>query len=222
MSLVVVGTDTGVGKTVTSAVLLARYGRRFRLAYWKPIATGASEGRDGARVERWVGDLAVVLPETYLFDPPVSPHLAARWARRPIDPERVLADLVRHGIEDRRRTLVIEGLGGLLVPLEDRGYLLADLLAAFDLPCLLVARSTLGTINHTLLTLEAMRARRLELAGVALVGPPHRENRTAIEKLGGVRVVAEIDRLPRLDRRTIRAAARRFDTRGRLRPFFEA
>jgi malonyl-CoA O-methyltransferase len=219
VSLFVLGTDTGAGKTVVSAVLLARYGGRLRLGYWKPIATGAAEERDRDSIRRWAGHLAQVLPETYLFAPPLSPHLAARLAGRAIDPDRVLEDLVRHGAADLRRSLVIEGAGGLLVPLTESGYLLADLARDLHLPCLLVARSTLGTINHTLLALEAMRSRSLPLAGVVLSGPPNPENRAAIERFGAVRVVGEVGALGRPGRASIARAARSFDRRGALRKY---
>jgi malonyl-CoA O-methyltransferase len=106
-------------------------------------------------------------------------------------------------------------VGGLLVPLTDAGYLLADFLVAARLPCLLVARSTLGTINHTLLSLEALRARGIGIAGVVLDGPPNRENRRAIERLGQVPILAEIPPLT-LDRAGIAAAVRAFDAEGKL------
>ena len=98
MSLVVIGTDTEVGKTVVSAVVLARYARGRKLAYWKPIATGAEGDTDTELVRKWVGHRVDILDEAYLYDPPVSPHLAARLASRPIDPELVLAQLVEHGL----------------------------------------------------------------------------------------------------------------------------
>ncbi len=221
MSLVVVGTDTEVGKTVVSAVLLARYGRRHRLAYWKPVATGAAEERDADRVKRWVGHLVDILPETYLFDPPLSPHLAARLSRETINPERILEDLLLHGVADTRRNLVIEGIGGLLVPLTDDGYLLMHLLKELHLPCLLVARSTLGTINHTLLSLEAVRSRHLDLVGVVLSGPRNKENRAAIERFGDVEIIAEVEPIARLGAKSIARAARKFDRRARLKRYFE-
>ena len=221
MSLIVIGTDTGVGKTVVSAVLIARYGRGLRLGYWKPVQTGAAEERDSESVRKWTRGLADVLEESYVFEPPLSPHRAARLAAVEIQPERILEDLVRHGLEDSRRSLVIEGAGGLLVPLTGGGYLLADLCREMHLPCLLVARSTLGTINHTLLTLEALRARRIPLAGVVLSGPPDVENRKAIERFGGTRVVAEVGLLGRPGPAGVRKAARSFDRAGCLRPYLE-
>ena len=222
MSLVVVGTDTEVGKTVVSAVVLGRYARRRRLAYWKPIATGAEGETDTGLVRRWVGHRVEVLDEAYLYAPPVSPHLAARLASRPIEPEVILSRLVQHGLDDPLRNLVVEGIGGLHVPLTSQGYLLSHLLKDMHLPCLLVARSGLGTINHTLLSLEAIRERGLSLAGVVMVGPRDKENKAAIEKYGDVKVTAELEWITRLGRASIEKAARRFDTRGRLKRYFEA
>ena len=222
MSLVVIGTDTEVGKTVVSAVVLARYARGRKLAYWKPIATGAEGDTDTELVRKWVGHRVDILDEAYLYDPPVSPHLAARLASRPNDPERVLAQLVEHGLENTRRNQVVEGVGGLHVPLTTGGYLLSHLLSDMHLPCLLATRSGLGTINHTLLSLEAIRERKLELAGVVMVGPKDKENKAAIEKYGNVKVTAEREWLPRLGRASIERAARKFDARGRLKRYFEA
>lgn len=219
MSLVVVGTGTEIGKTVTCAVLLARYGKSLPLAYWKPVATGAIEGSDSAFVKRVVGHLAPVLDERYSFNPPLSPHLAARRHRKTIEPEAILEALVARGLADEERNLVIEGVGGLLVPLTSSGYLLADLLQDFHLPCLLVATSTLGTINHTLLTLEALRSRHIEIAGVVLNGPRNRDNREAIENFGKVEVIAEIPPIRHLSRAGVLRAARSFDRRGRLKSY---
>ena len=163
-----------------------------------------------------------MLDEAYLYAPPVSPHLAARLASRPIEPELILSRLVQHGLDAPRRNMVVEGIGGLHVPLTSQGYLLSHLLKDMHLPCLLVARSGLGTINHTLLSLEAIRERGLSLAGVVMVGPRDKENKAAIEKYGDVKVTAELEWIPRLGRASIEKAARRFDTRGRLKRYFEA
>lgn len=219
MSLVVVGTGTDVGKTVISAILLARYAKQLRLGYWKPVASGACDGRDTKKVEKWCGDTIDVLEEEYLFKEPLSPHVAARREKRRVTVDSVLQALVRHALADEERSLVIEGVGGLLVPLTDDGYLLAHLLTEMHLPCLLVAHSTLGTINHTLLSLEALRSRKLEVAGVVLNGPPNRDNRRAIERFGDVDVVAEVEPIRPLGRSGIRKAARRFDRRARLKSY---
>jgi len=226
VSLAVVGTGTEVGKTVVSAVLLARYAGSGALAYWKPVATGAGDGHptDSATVRRLAPAAIEVLPESYLFREPLSPHLAARLEGATIDPARLLADLARHRAAAPRRALVVEGVGGLLVPLTDGGDLLIDWLAAADLPCLLVAASGLGTINHTLLSLAALRARGMAIAGVVLDGPPNAENRAAIERFGQVTVVAELAPmtpmapLAPLDAAAIERAVAGFDRERHLAP----
>lgn len=218
MSLVVTATDTEVGKTVVSALILRRY-RAFRPIYWKPVATGSESDRDRDTVRELAGDLGedrtLVYDETYLFRRPLSPHLAARLENRNIDPQALIRDFSRLE-EAHAPRLVVEGIGGLLVPLADEGPLLADLLCRFALPLVIVARSTLGTINHTLLTLEAARHRGLEVAGVVLVGPPDPHNRQAIEAWGNSKVISEVPWLPEVNRSAVTAAAVDFDPAGAL------
>ena len=221
MSLWVLGTDTNVGKTVTSAVILERYVDAGPIAYWKPISTGGDDDRDRTTLSQWVDSRITILEESYLFEPPVSPHLAARLANTQIDPERVLSDLVRHAMADQDRILLIEAAGGVLVPITNDGFLTVRLVQESTLPAVVVARSALGTINHTLLTLEALRARQIEIAGVVINGPPNEENRRAIERFGRVStiVLPALDNSPPLPE-NIRDAARDFDTDGVLAPYF--
>ena len=211
MQVLVTGTGTEIGKTVVSAVLLAHWAGRTHVTYWKPVATGAEEGSDSHEVASLAGPEVRILKECYRFGPPLSPHLAARLAGVEIEPERILSAYRRHRASVDDGLLVVEGIGGLLVPLTDRGYLLADLLKDLALPCLVVASSQLGTINHTLLTLEALRSRGLSLAGVVLNGPANLENRWAIERFGRTRVVAELQTLDPLSRETVARAASEFD-----------
>ena len=128
-----------------------------------------------------------ILPEAYVLPDPLAPHEAARRAGLAID----MAKLVPPASD---RPLVVEGAGGLMVPLGDQSYVI-DLARDLDLPLILVARSTLGTINHTLLSLEAIRRRGLPLAGVVINGPETPHNRAAIERYGRVQIIAEIPRL---------------------------
>ena len=221
MSLVVVGTGTEIGKTITCAVLLSRYAGISKLAYWKPIATGSAEHRDTQVIERLCGPEVEILQELYLFEPPVSPHLAARLAQKKIHPQRVLKALETYQQKNSERALIIEGIGGLLVPLTADGYLLADLLREMALPCLLVASSTLGTINHTLLTLEAMRSRDLKLVGVVLNGPPNHENRLAIEAFGGVQIISEIEPIEPVSSNSVLQTSRGFDRRALLESYLQ-
>ena len=219
MSLVVVGTGTEIGKTITCAVLLSRYSGISSLAYWKPIATGSAQDRDSLVIKRLCAHQVEILQESYLFEPPVSPHLAARLARKRIRPERILEALGTFQRQKGGRALIIEGIGGLLVPLTAGGHLLADLLQEMSLPCLLVASSTLGTINHTLLTIEAMRSRDLYLVGVVLNGPLNRENRLAIQKFGKAKIISEIEPMKALSKESVARASRGFDRRALLKSY---
>ncbi|HEV3220758.1 MAG TPA: dethiobiotin synthase [Candidatus Acidoferrales bacterium] len=187
----ITGTDTGVGKTVLSALLCGA----LDACYWKPIQTGTDEEMDS----RTVADLAElpearIIPEAYRFRQPVSPHLAARWAG-----ERILLKNIEMPEVAPGAALIVEGAGGVLVPLNEREFMV-DLMRDLKLPVLLAARSTLGTINHTLLSLAALGRAGLDVAGVVLIGERNADNREAIEEFGRVRVVGEIPPLEKLCR----------------------
>jgi len=185
--LFVTGTDTNVGKTVVSAALMHRYGREMRLRYWKPVQTGIEQDDDTAEVVR-LGECRreEVIEAGVRLERPLSPHLAARLSGITIELQP-LVDIATQA----NQALVVEGAGGAMVPLNDRDVM-ADLMSRLALPIVIVSRSTLGTINHTLLTIEALRHRSLTIAGVVMVGPPDADNRTAIEQRGGVPVVGEM------------------------------
>jgi dethiobiotin synthase len=190
----VTGTDTDVGKTVVSAWLLAH----LDACYWKPVQAGAEPETDSATVRRLAEVSADrILPEAYLLSEPIAPHEAAQRSGIAID----MAKLVPPPCD---RPLVIEGVGGLMVPLTDEAYVV-DLATELHLPLILVARSTIGTINHTLLSLEAIRRRGLPLAGVVINGPETPHNRAAIERYGQVEVIAEIPWLETVSRSTLLA-----------------
>ncbi len=169
----VTGTDTGVGKTVLSAMLA----KSRMWGYWKPVQTGCNQDDDTATVARLAGcevwDRGVRLPD------PVSPHLAAKLAGTHIDVSDVVAMAPPNG------NWIVEGAGGVLVPLNERETMV-DLMVALGLPVVVAARSTLGTINHTLLTLEVLRSRGLEVERVVMIGDRNAENRAAIAHYGRV------------------------------------
>jgi dethiobiotin synthase len=191
----VTGTDTGVGKTVASALLCSA----LEAIYWKPIQTGSREGTDRKTVMQLANlDVARTWPETYCFAPPVSPHLAARRARVRIDFAKIRAPQLP--AEER---LIAEGAGGVLVPI-NQTQLMVHLMQHLQLPVILVARTALGTINHTLLSLSALRAARLEVRGVILAGKPDHQNRQAIEHYGEVRVLGTIPILRSINRAILR------------------
>jgi dethiobiotin synthase len=189
----VTGTDTNVGKTVIAAALALK----LRATYWKPIQTGTLTDDDTLTVERLAG-VAVAAPRFRLPEP-LSPHAAAAAAGISIPLAAFLPP-------PAARPLVVEGAGGVLVPLNDT-QLIIDLIAALGFPAVVVARSTLGTINHTLLTLAALRVREIPVAGVILNGPRNPGNRQAIEHYGQVRILGEIEPLPLLDAAAVRGVA---------------
>jgi dethiobiotin synthetase len=180
---VVTGTDTGIGKTVFSAALA----NALDAAYWKPVQTGPDSDKDTVR------RLAKLppgrfLPEVYNLRLPASPHIAARREGVEIRAEALSLPVAA-------RPLVVEGAGGLLVPLSC-DLLQIDMFARWGLPIILCARTALGTINHTLLSIEALRRRELPLPGVAFIGEPDEEAEESIVDVGKVR---RLGRLPRIE-----------------------
>ncbi|MTJ80986.1 MAG: dethiobiotin synthase [Telmatospirillum sp.] len=179
----VTGTDTGIGKTMVSAWLV----KSWNADYWKPVQSGIAEGAD-ADVVRIVAPQAVIHPSAHTLTEPLSPHEAAR-----LDGVTLSLDDFHLPVTDR--PLVVEGAGGALVPLNDHD-LMADLMIRLGLPVVVVARSGLGTINHTLLTLEALARRSVPVIGVVMSGTPNDANRKAIEHFSSQTVVGQ---LPLLD-----------------------
>ena len=194
-AFVIVGTDTDVGKTVFSAALAAMLGAH----YWKPVQSGLGEETDSQTVAR-LGGLAPerILPEAWRLPLPASPHIAARAAGVEID----VASLEP---PQSARPLIIETAGGVMVPLTDH-FLTVDLLARWGLPAIIVSRTALGTINHSLLTLEALRRRHIPVHGLAFVGDEYAMAQKTIARLGDVRVLGRLPRLDPLNRETLRAA----------------
>jgi dethiobiotin synthetase len=196
-SVFVTGTDTDVGKTVVAAALtlgLDAY-------YWKPIQAGLTPSTDTADVKAWTGLSAErFVPETYRLRQPMSPHAAAEIDGIRIDAERIVATQLPSD-----RPVVVEGAGGLMVPINP-DTLVIDLIERLAMPVVLVARTALGTLNHTLLSLSELRRRSIPVAGVVLNGEEHESNRKAIEAYGWAPVLGRIPRLDTLDATSLRAA----------------
>ncbi|KLE34963.1 dethiobiotin synthase [Aurantiacibacter luteus] len=186
--LIVTGTDTDVGKTVFAAGLAQALGA----AYWKPVQAGLDGGSDSERVSR-LAPTARVLPEAHVLQTPCSPHEAAR------------IDGVTIGTLDLPQVagpLVVEGAGGALVPYRE-DLLAADLFARWGLPAVIVARTALGTISHTLMTLEVLRSRAIRVAGVVFVGEAEPVAEGAITRIGGAPHLGRLPWLEPLDARTL-------------------
>ncbi len=198
---------------MVSAALTARYADLGPVRYWKPVQTGIEHDDDTRTVENLTG--AAVLNDGVRLPRPLSPHLSARLAGRPIDVAGLLAIAAA---QPSSPPFVVEGAGGVLVPLAD-DTLVIDLLRQLTLPAVVVARTTLGTINHTLLTLEALRSRGIPVAGVVLNGPENVENRNAIAAYGGVTVLGHLPFIEPLTRDALTREAARLDPDDRLLEF---
>ncbi len=200
--LIVSGTDTGIGKTVFAAALAGSLGAH----YWKPIQAGVDPEGDKETVAALSGLSADrILTEAYRLSTPASPHLAARI-------DGVEIDLDRLALPQVDGPLVVEGAGGLMVPINDR-LVMIDLFAHWHEPVILCARTGLGTINHSLLSIEALRARNIPIAGIAFIGEPHDENERIIPLMGDV---PSLGRLPLLDPLAPAALAKSFASNIRL------
>ena len=199
--LVVTGTDTGIGKSVVSAGLVAALGAR----YWKPVQAGLDEESDAELVARLVPG-ALVHGEAYRLRTPASPHFAARL-------DGVVISAAALALPQGPGPLVVEGAGGVLVPLTE-DLLYADVFAHWGLPVVLVARTALGTINHSLLSIEALRARGCAIAGVAFVGDENAESEGVICRIGRVRRLGRLPWLDVVEAGALAAAMAGFDLTG--------
>lgn len=209
-ALVVTGTDTGIGKTAVAAMLtLALDG-----VYWKPVQAGTLEGTDTATVAAIAGLGAErFIPERYLLTEAASPHRAAE-----LDGIEINVDsLALPKNMPRDRVLIIEGAGGLMVPLTRR-TLYIDVFERWGVPVVLCARTALGTINHSLLSIEAMRTRGMPIKGIIFVGDSVPDSEQTICEFGSVPRLGRLSMLPRLTAASLVGA---FETEFRRQDFLD-
>ena len=188
---VVTGTDTGIGKTVFSAALAGATDA----PYWKPIQSGLEDETDSEVAARLAG--VPILPEAYRLVTPASPHIAAEIDGITIDPA---------ALTPPPGNIVIEGAGGALVPVT-RTTLYADIFARWQIPVIVCARTALGTINHSLLTIEALKSRNVAIHGLAFLGDAVEDSEAIIAEISGVR---RLGRLPIVDPLTSETLAAAF------------
>ena len=194
-TIIVTGTDTDIGKTVFAAALAGA----LDASYWKPVQAGMEGGGDALTVAALAGlPPARILPEAYRLQTPCSPHRAAELDGVEIEIDRLALPAI-HG------PLIVEGAGGVLVPVT-RDLLFADLFARWGQAVVLVARTGLGTINHSLLSIEALRSRGVPILGIAFVGDAVEDSEATIASIGAVRWLGRLPRLEALNAGTLRAA----------------
>lgn len=195
MAIVVTGTDTNVGKTVFAAGLTGL----LRGTYWKPIQAGLEDETDTETVRRLTGlGSSHFLPEAWRLKLPASPHLAA-------ESEGLELEAGALELPAAQGPLIVEGAGGLMVPL-NRRTLYIDVFARWRAPVVLCARTSLGTLNHTLLSLEALQRRRIPVLGVALIGEPHADNERTLAELSFAPLLGRLPQLDPLTPASLRAA----------------
>lgn len=202
---IVTGTDTGIGKTVFSAAIAGA----LDASYWKPIQSGLDDATDSETVAHLAGlPPTKIIPEVYRLAMPASPHRAAEAEGTEISISRLTLPKVEG-------PLVVEGAGGLMVPIT-REFLQIDLFRSFRLPVILVARTALGTINHSLLSIEALCGRNIPIQGIAFVGEEVPDTERTICEMGNVKRLGRLPHLPVLTPATL---ARVFSDNFRLEDF---
>jgi dethiobiotin synthetase len=192
MKIFITGTDTNVGKTLISSWIALHTG----FSYFKPIQTGTRDGSDSFEVQKLSN--VKIYPEIYTYKEPLSPHLAARIENETINLEKIILPEVSN--------LIIEGAGGVFVPINDK-YFMLDLIKKVEAPVIIVARTSLGTINHTLLTLEALRLRNIRVLGVIMNGQQNMDNVNAIELYGNTTILARFPKIDTVNMNTLKKVA---------------
>jgi len=198
--LFVTGIGTDVGKTVVSSVLV----EALRADYWKPVQTGSFFSTDTAKVQKWVSNSESKFhPEGYMLKQYMSPHAAAELE----DIEIRLSDLKLPATDN---TLIIEGAGGLMVPL-NRTEFMIDMIKQFDAEVVLVIQNYLGSINHTLLSIDALKNRGLKILGVVFNGAPHQLSQDIIMEYCQLKVLGRINKEKDLTPEIIKSYANEFE-----------
>lgn len=192
----VTGIGTEVGKTVISSILV----KALEAEYWKPVQAGDLDKSDSMKIESWASHPKLVIhPEQFRLNTPASPHYAAA-----VDGVEIQLDAFQQPVS--KEMLIVEGAGGLLVPLNSKDTML-DLMEFLGLPVILISRNYLGSINHSLLSIEAIKRRKLPFAGIIFNGPENKATESIIEKhAGDIPVLARIPDLEQLDAVHIAAA----------------
>jgi dethiobiotin synthetase len=178
---IITGIGTDIGKTVVSAIIA----QSLDASYWKPVQAGELENSDSIKVQNWTTDSVTILQEKYRLTQPMSPHAAAEIDGVEIAKEAFQLPLVEGN-------LVVEGAGGLMVPLNQKGLLLIELFEEWNLPVIVVSRHYVGSINHTLLTVEALKNRKINIEGSVFVGDVNKATESFILNYTDLKMITRI------------------------------
>lgn len=195
----ITGIGTDVGKTVVSAILT----EALQADYWKPVQTGNYFSSDSEKIKKLVSNpTSVIHPEAYSLKHYMSPHAAAETEGITIDMEKII-------LPSTNNTLIIEGAGGILVPL-NRKYMMVDLIKKFDAETIVVIQNYLGSINHSLMTIECLKQRGIKILGWVLNGPPHKLSEDIINEFSGLAQIGRIAKEPEVTRDVVLKYAPQF------------
>lgn len=195
----IVGIGTDVGKTVVSAIM----SEALSATYFKPIQAGDLDNSDSIKVKQWCSDKVTVAPESFKLNTPMAPHGAAE-----LDGVKMRVSDIH--FPETSDFLVVEGAGGLMVPLNEEKESLLDIYKKAHLPVVLVSRHYLGSINHTLLTIKALEAEKLNIAGLVYVGDENQVTESIIERFTGVKTIARIPIVEEINAKFIKEESEKF------------
>lgn len=200
------GIGTDVGKTVVSAILC----ELLQATYWKPIQSGDLQNSDSKKIQEWLNNTVEIIPEAHLFSEALSPHVASKIDGVSMNPAML-------NLPKTAGNLIVEGAGGWLVPINDAGITFADLAEQWNIPIILVSRHYLGSINHTLLTIESIRSRNVNIHGIIYVGEPLPDTCEIIEKISGVKTLFSVPLFDKVDTENIKLFVKELVSNGILK-----
>lgn len=196
----ITGIGTGIGKTIVSAILT----EKLNADYWKPIQSGDLDISDSLFIKHLISNTKTVIhPERYRLSQPLSPHLSAR-----LDGLEITTATTQ--LPETNNNLIIEGAGGLMVPLNDKELIL-DLIKTFEAKVIVVSQNYLGSINHTLLTLEVLKTNQIDVAGLIFNGSPNKETENYIANYSNVNIIGKVPSITTIDKESVKAAGQYID-----------
>ena len=195
-SFFVAGIDTDIGKTVVSAILV----EALNADYWKPIQSGDLHHTDTDKVKELVSGNFIFHPETYRLNHPLSPHISAKL-------DSLSISLASFQLPRTNNNLIVEGAGGLLVPINENGDYLSDVILKLGMEILLVSKNYLGSINHTLLSIEYLKSKSISIKGIVMVGEKNDSSESIIAKNTGVKILYHVPVVDSVTREFIKEQA---------------